>query len=132
MRPFPTLLAVAVLIAGALWLAQPAHAADYWLAKDTVGADAGTLSVLTVPGGEQVMLRCDNNNHVRYRICAQDAGCSATTTDAVIDTDKNIDICVPGGNPPKTKLGLYKLYDGGNPTCNVYKVFPITPGLCPK
>lgn len=106
-----------------------AEAADFLYACPVVGADAGTNITQAINPGEQFMVRCEAFNGVRYRVC-QSATCTATSTDSLFDgPDVSVDTCNPSGY---VALGLYKLYDGGNPTCCIYKVMPSMPGVCSK
>jgi hypothetical protein len=107
---------------------SPAEAADFLYSCPQPGADAGTTANLAINPGEQLMIRCPGYSGVTYREC-QTSSCTATSTDSVLDADKSIDVCTPS---QYTTLSLYKLYDGGNPLCCVYKVYPSMKGVCAK
>lgn len=118
---------IATVVVGAVLALNSAQAADLWRATLQPGLDAGTGAALTgswLPGN-QFMLSCATYSGVRYRLCpAADAGlCSALATDAPVESDKQIDLCAPSGY---TALAVYKLYDGGNPACQVFQVTPKT------
>jgi hypothetical protein len=121
-----TLAALGALFALA---SRSARAADLIMTTMVPGADAGSLAFTSgswLPGN-QFMVSCPTYSGVTYRLCpAADAGiaqCVATSTDAPIQADKQIDLCAPNGY---TGLSLYKMYDGGNPTCSIFKVTPKT------
>lgn len=120
-------LAVFALCIFAAGSEPEAQAADLWRATLVPGADAGT-GAKEIGGwlpGNQFMVSCSSYSGVTYRLCpAVDAGpCAAFSTDAPIETGKQVDLCAPSGY---TALALYKLYDGGNPSCGVFLVTPKT------
>jgi hypothetical protein len=120
--PFAIVLGLAV---GGWWLrASPAEAADFYKFSLVPGADAGTnASSTALVGGNQYMVRCDSYA-VKYKVCETSATCTASANDSQLDSDQSIDIC---GLNNFTQLSVYKVYDGGNPTCRVYNVNPPSP-----
>jgi hypothetical protein len=122
-----TIVAVLFGAATVALVARPSSAADLYRATLVPGADAGTGAALTgtwLPGN-QFMLSCNGYSGVTYRLCpAADAGlCSAFAVDAPVEANKQVDLCAPTAY---TSLAVFKTYDGGNPSCNVYSVTPKT------
>lgn len=119
------LLATAALALAVVSLAPKAEAADIWQATLVPGADAGSKAAITsqtwLPGN-QFMVSCTGYGGVTYRVC-KTSTCAAVTTDAPVETGKQIDLCAPTAY---TALSLFKTYDGGNPSCNVFLVQPKT------
>ncbi|MBK7865208.1 MAG: hypothetical protein IPJ65_42745 [Archangiaceae bacterium] len=110
----------------ALTVASRGNAADLFRVSLVPGADGGSTAQVIgawLPGN-QFMVSCPNNS-VTYRLCpAADAGgCTATSTDAPVQGDKQVDLCAPSGY---SSLSLYKQFDGGNPSCSVFLVTPKT------
>jgi len=122
-----TLFALAFTV-DSLFAFNTATAADFYVSSGVPGVDAGTGAAVAIPPGEQISVYCASFDQVRYRLC-QSSSCTATSTDSPLTPDKHNDICVPSGY---TTLGLYKSYDGGNPTCDVYKVYPAMKGFCAR
>jgi hypothetical protein len=119
MRRILPLLSLAAVVA-ALGFSSLARGADVYKLSMSPGADAGTNATATVTGGTQYMVRCDNYD-VKYVLCPAGVTCNAGANDPTIDPNISTDIC---GIVGYTQLSVYRLYDGGVPTCRLYTVVP--------
>ena len=127
------LILTAVAIAGAIvslvlaTCARPAKAADFVYQCPTLGGDAGNTILLgpnVITPNSQFMV--STNYQLNYRVCKTNDGgpnCTATSTDAPIPANAQVDLCMPSGY---AYASFYKLYDGGNPSVCVYLVTPKT------
>lgn len=109
--------------AGFSLVQQKAHAADFYTATLAPGADAGSLALVSITGGNQYMVRCSNYS-VTYKLCMTGLTCSATANDSPIDADQSIDVC---GVTGWTQISVFRTYDGGVPSCRLYSVNPSSP-----
>lgn len=109
-------------LTGRTTLVPQARAGDFLYGCIKPGLDAGSTANLTIQGGNQFMVSCPTYP-VQYRVCLAGATCTATSTDAPIANDQQVDLCA---GTSYTQLSLYKQYDGGNPLCCVYRVAPKT------
>lgn len=113
---------------------REAAAADFYTNRNLQpGADAGTtapllLSDAGIQTGAQFMINCETNE-VTYRLCQTGAAtCLANANDKKIGANRDYDICGVSGYG---QLSVFRVYDGGIPSCRVYIVNPQSKDCAP-